>query len=72
MTDPQTGKPIALDTTVETGYREGLTMCPYDFPCKITLRSEARRRVISKDLEEAQTNFFPQYEKAGLFMPQEQ
>jgi cytochrome P450 family 619 len=70
--DPQTGKPIALDTTVETGYREGLTMCPYEFPCKTTIRSEARRQVILKDLEEARANFFPQYEKVDLFMPKEQ
>ncbi|KIW98747.1 uncharacterized protein Z519_00410 [Cladophialophora bantiana CBS 173.52] len=70
--DPQTGKLVALDTTVETGYREGLTMCPYEFPCKTTIRSETRRQVILKDLKEAQTNFFPQYEKVDLFMPKKQ
>ncbi|KAK4944566.1 hypothetical protein LTR10_016000 [Elasticomyces elasticus] len=66
-TDPKTGKPIVPDASVETGYREGLTMCPYEFPAKITIRSETRRQVILKDLAEAQANFFPKYEKADLF-----
>ncbi len=70
--DQQTCKPITLDTSVETGYREGLTMCAYEFPCDIILRSGARRQVILKDLKEAQTNFFPRYEKVDLFMPKKE
>jgi len=66
-TDPKTSKPIIPDASVVTGYREGLTMCPYEFPAKITVRSEERRQVISKDLAEAQANFFPKYEDADLF-----
>ena len=69
--DPQTGKPFTLDTTVETGYREGLTMCPYEFPCRVKIRSETRRQAIMKDLKEAQINLFPQYEKVDLFMPKQ-
>jgi hypothetical protein len=45
-------------------------MCAYDFPCKITVRSEARREIILRDMKEAQTNFFPKYEKVDLFMPE--
>ena len=68
--DPLTGKPVPLDTSVETGYREGLTMCPYNFVCNITLRSEARRQVIYQDLKEAQTNLFPKYEQVECFVPE--
>ncbi|EXJ74267.1 uncharacterized protein A1O5_02563 [Cladophialophora psammophila CBS 110553] len=65
-TDPATGKPIQPDTDVVTGYREGLTACAYDFPVKLTVRSQARRQAIEREYREACANFFPQYEKVGL------
>lgn len=66
-TDPATGKPIEPDTDVVTGYREGLTACAYDFPVKLTVRSQARRDAIEREYKEARANFFPQYEKADFF-----
>jgi cytochrome P450 family 619 len=65
--DTETKKPILPDSSVETGYREGLTMCPFDFPAKITVRSEARRQLILKEYADAKANFFPKYEKVALF-----
>lgn len=50
-----------------TGYREGLTACAYDFPIKLTVRSEARRQTILKDFEQAKTETFPKFEKADFF-----
>ncbi|KAK5727913.1 hypothetical protein LTR17_012336 [Elasticomyces elasticus] len=66
--DPHTSKPMKLDTSVETGYREGLTMCPYEFPCEIVARSAARSGLVSEALKEAQRDVFPQYERTEHFM----
>lgn len=65
--DPETKKPILPDPSVETGYREGLTMCPFEFPAMITVRSEARRQLILKEYADAKANFFPKYEQVDLF-----
>ena len=66
--DSQTKKPILPDTSVEKGYWGGLTMVPHDFPCEFVVRSEARRALIAKGLEEAQRDDFPRYEQNELFM----
>jgi hypothetical protein len=60
--DPKTGKLMVPDTDIITGYREGLTACAYDFPCQFTVRSEARRATIMKELAEAKAEVFPKYE----------
>lgn len=68
--DSETGQPIPVDTNVETGYREGLTMCPYEFPCDIVVRSEKRAQLITESLEKAKADVFPKYERAEFFMPE--
>ena len=65
-TDPKTGKPIVPDTDIVTGYREGLTACAYDFPIKLTIRSEARRAAIMKEYAEARANVFPKFENTDF------
>ncbi|KAJ9615082.1 hypothetical protein H2200_001156 [Cladophialophora chaetospira] len=65
-TDPKTGKPIVPDTDIVTGYREGLTACAYDFPIKLTIRSEARRAAIMKEYAEARENVFPKFENTDF------
>jgi cytochrome P450 family 619 len=60
--DPETGRPVVPDTDIVTGYREGLTACAYDFPIKLTIRSEARRQAIMKEFAEAKTSVFSRFE----------
>lgn len=48
--DEKTGKPIVPDTSIVTGYREGLTACADKFLIKMTVRSEARRKAIEAAL----------------------
>jgi hypothetical protein len=66
-TDESTGKPIVPDTSMVTGYREGLTACAYDFPVQLTVRSEARRKAILQDFEWAKQEVFPTFERADFF-----
>jgi hypothetical protein len=65
-TDPKTGKPIVPDTDIVTGYREGLTACAYDFPIKLTVRSEARRQAIMNEYAEAKATVFPKFENSDF------
>ncbi|KAK3673518.1 hypothetical protein LTR78_006752 [Recurvomyces mirabilis] len=67
--DAQTSSAITIDTSVETGYREGLTMCPYDFQCDIQVRDQARAKLIASSLAEAKADVFPKYERTEFFMP---
>ncbi|KIV88838.1 hypothetical protein PV10_08476 [Exophiala mesophila] len=64
--DPATGKPIVPDTSIETGYREGLTNAAYDFPCKFTVRSEARRQTILREMADAKANVFSKFESTDF------
>ena len=66
VTDSKTGKPIVPDTSVVTGYREGLTACANDFPIKMTIRSEARRKAIGRAFKDAQQNVFKEYEEMSF------
>jgi hypothetical protein len=66
-TDPNTGQVVDLDTSMATGYREGLTACAYDFPIKLTVRSEKRREAIMREFKSAQENVFPQFDKSDFF-----
>jgi hypothetical protein len=66
--DAKTGNPIMPDTNVETGFREGLTMVPHEFPCEFIVRSDARRKVMENDLDNARREIFPRYEQNELFM----
>ncbi|KAK5710470.1 hypothetical protein LTR15_012960 [Elasticomyces elasticus] len=65
-TDTITGEPIVPDISIVTGYREGLTASPNDFPVKLTVRSNARKRAIEKAYARAQTDVFPRFEKTDL------
>jgi len=66
-TDEKTGKPIVPDTSIVTGYREGLTACADKFPIKMTVRSEARRKAIEAAFVEAQEGVFKEYEGMNLW-----
>jgi hypothetical protein len=61
--DPETGKPIAPDTDPVTGYSEGFLVCAKPFPCRITVRSEARRETIMREFAEAKADVFSKYEQ---------
>jgi hypothetical protein len=50
-----------------TGYREGLTACAYDFPIKLTVRSEARKQAILRELEQVKVDVFSRFEKGNFF-----
>ena len=67
--DPNTGSAIKVDTSVETGYREGLTMCPYNFRCDIKVRDQKRAELIASSLVTAKAGVFPKYERTEFFMP---
>ena len=60
--DETTGKPIIPDSSVETGYREGLTLCVKEFPVNLTVRSSARRAAIEKSFTTAVTEIFDRYD----------
>lgn len=61
-TDPATGKPFVIDSSVETGYREGLALFPPEFPVTLTLRSEAKRKVIEESYHAACRDVFAKYD----------
>ncbi|KAK5655502.1 hypothetical protein OQA88_5773 [Cercophora sp. LCS_1] len=56
------GKVIEPDVSHETGYCSGFLVCAEDFPCTITLRSEARKETILREAERARTEIFSKYE----------
>ena len=45
------------DVSPETGASQGFLHCPKDYECSVTLRSEAKRGTILRELEEAQDVF---------------
>lgn len=65
--DPQTGKPVKIDTSMATGYREGLTACPYEFPIKVKVRSQKRHDTIMREFATAQTDVFSKFDKSDFF-----
>ena len=66
-TDKETGRPIVPDTSIVTGYREGLTACVNNFPIRMTVRSEKRRETIQREFERVQQDVFQEYEDMNLF-----
>ncbi|KAL7952661.1 cytochrome P450 [Trichoderma compactum] len=56
------GNVIPIDTNPVTGYTEGFLVCPKDFACNITPRSERRAATIVREFEEARENVFSLYE----------
>ena len=65
--DEKTGQPIVPDTSIVTGYREGLTACTNNFPIDLTVRSERKRETIRRALEQAQQEVFKEYEQMNAF-----
>lgn len=65
--DEKTGKPVVPDTSIVTGYREGLTACADAFPIKMTVRSDRRRKAIEEAFKEAQDGIFMEYEGMNLW-----
>ncbi|KEY73628.1 hypothetical protein S7711_09566 [Stachybotrys chartarum IBT 7711] len=52
---------IPIDTDPVTGYSEGFLVCPKDFDCSITPRSERRTATILREFVEASKNVFSRY-----------
>ena len=65
--DEKTGRPIVPDTSIVTGYREGLTASANGFPVEITIRSEKRRETILRAYEQARQDVFEEYDELNLF-----
>jgi hypothetical protein len=65
--DEKTGQPIVPDTSIVTGYREGLTACSNNFPISLVVRSEKRQETIRHAFEQAQQEVFKEYEQMNLF-----
>jgi cytochrome P450 len=55
------GNVIPIDTDPVTGYTEGFLVCPKDFACSVTPRSERRAATIVKEFEEARKTVFSRY-----------
>ena len=58
----ETGNVIPIDTDPVTGYTEGFLVCPKDFACKVTPRSDRRAATIVKEFEAARKIVFSRYE----------
>ncbi|KAL7932232.1 cytochrome P450 [Trichoderma chlorosporum] len=56
------GNVIPIDTDPVTGYSEGFLVCPKEFACSVTPRSEKRAATIVREFEEAKKNVFSRYE----------
>jgi len=65
--DQETGKTIVPDTSMATGYREGLTACAYEFPIKLTVRSPTRHETIMREYAAAKADVFHKYDKSDFF-----
>jgi cytochrome P450 len=57
-----TGNMIPIDTNPVTGYTEGFLVCPKDFACSVTPRSERRAATIVREFEEAKKTVFSRYD----------
>lgn len=48
---------VVIDTSAETGLRQGFLHCVKEYGCTIKLRSEAKRETIMRELAQAQSVF---------------
>ena len=64
--DKDTGKPIVPDSSIETGYSEGLTLCAKDFPVNLKVRSAARRTAVEESFKAVCKDVFARYDDTGL------
>ncbi|KAH8693657.1 putative cytochrome P450 [Talaromyces proteolyticus] len=60
--DLVTKKPLEPDISPLTGYHEGIVTSAKPFPCKVTLRSEARRETILREFEDVEVEILSKYE----------
>ena len=51
------GNKLEVDTNPQTGYSEGFLVCAKNFPCKMEVRSDARRKTIEREYQDAQRIF---------------
>lgn len=65
--DEKTGQAIVPDTSIVTGYREGLTASANSFPISLAVRSEKRRETILKAYAQAEQDVFKEYDELNLF-----
>ena len=65
-TDERTGEPIVPDSSIETGYREGLTLCVNEFPISLKVRSTARRNAVDEGFKAASRDVFEKYDDTDL------
>ncbi|KAK4152517.1 phenol 2-monooxygenase [Chaetomidium leptoderma] len=56
------GQVIEPDVRTDKAYSAGFLVCAEDFPCTITLRSEARKATILSEYDAARTQVFSKYE----------
>ena len=56
------GRDIEVDVTNEKGYCSGFLVCAEDFPCNVTVRSEARRATILAEADKARAEVFSRFE----------
>ena len=64
--DRGTGESIVPDCSIETGFREGLTLCAKDFPVNLNVRSAGRRKAVEESFKAACTDVFARYEDMSL------
>ena len=64
--DTTSGNPILPDTSIVTGYREGLTACANYFPVEMVVRSEKRRQTIRAEFDRVGRDVFKEYEELNL------
>lgn len=56
------GQPIDPDVSNEKAYSAGFLVCAEPFPCNISVRSEARRQTLERELDVARSQVFSQFE----------
>jgi len=56
------GRDVEPDVSNETGYCSGFLVCAEDFPCTVTVRSEARRATILRECDRARAEVFSKFE----------
>lgn len=61
-TDAVTGEPMVPDSSVDTGYVEGLILSVKDFPLQLRVRSNARRKIIEESYYAACADIFANYD----------
>lgn len=60
--DAVTGKPMVPDSSVDTGYVEGLILSVRDFPLQLKVRSDTRRKTIEESYHAACADIFAKYD----------